>query len=70
LSNTTEIVDNPVQAIVAAMKGVVDGDENVVIESLKIMKKSMQAIINSMETLKSLSVAAIQLILCHCINFM
>jgi len=45
-----------VQAIVAAMKGVVDGDENVVIESLKIMKKSMQAIINSMETLKSLSV--------------
>jgi len=60
LSNTTEIVDNPVQAIVAAMKGVVDGDENVVIESLKIMKKSMQAIINSMETLKSLSVAAIQ----------
>jgi len=38
------------------MKGVVDGDENVVIESLKIMKKSMQAIINSMETLKSLSV--------------
>ena len=60
MSNTTEIVDNPVQAIVAAMKGVVDGDENVVIESLKIMKKSMQAIINSMETLKSLSVAAIQ----------
>jgi len=40
------------------MKGVVDGDENVVTESLKIMKKSLEAIINSMETLKSLSVAA------------
>ena len=41
------------QAIVAAMKGVVECDESAVTESLKEMKKSLESIIASMDTLKS-----------------
>jgi len=41
------------QAIVAAMKGVVASDESAVTESLKEMKKSLESIIASMDTLKS-----------------
>jgi len=47
------LLANTAQAIVTAMKGVVDGDETVVIESLQTMKKSLETIIDSMETLKS-----------------
>ena len=42
------------QAIVTAMKAVVDGDVSAVIESLNVMTKSLQTIMDSMETLKSL----------------
>ena len=50
---------NTAQAIVKAMKAVVDGDVNTVIESLNIMAQSLQTIMDSMETLKSQSVVII-----------
>jgi len=44
-----------VQAMVAAMKAVVNQDVSGVIESLEIMTKALETIMNSMETLKSQS---------------
>ena len=52
-ANEKELFANTAQAILTAMKAVNDGDMNALIESLNTMTEALQAIIKSMETLKS-----------------